>query len=277
MHFFAVTRFQVDDSGNLRRGRSAFTVIELLVSVAIIVLLLGILLTALESATDTAERNSCQSKLHTLVQASAMSALDHDGEAFLGFWGGYRGNHWLNISDGTRQIYGPWGYLMGEERVQSIESYICPSTTERHITELNQDCTQYNRNYWPLHYGLASSIGCNQAHTRSSYGQRPEMNLHVNPQHRAVPVPAGNVWGKTVDNTRRVDWNEYARLAVASDDISHQHRVERSHGDGVNVGYGDGSSKWIASDLFREDIVEMSISGDHNLMKEMFMTFDQAR
>ncbi len=61
-------------------GRRAFTLVELLVSISIIALLLGLLLPALGSVKETARQTSCASNLRQLGQASLTYATGHHGD-----------------------------------------------------------------------------------------------------------------------------------------------------------------------------------------------------
>lgn len=68
-----------------RRPRSGFTIIEVLVVVAIIALLLGILLPAISSARVTARRTLEMSAARDLMLAWNLYADDHDGEVLPGY------------------------------------------------------------------------------------------------------------------------------------------------------------------------------------------------
>lgn len=66
--------------GNRLRGRAAFTLIEVLVVVAIIALLVAILLPSLKAARDQARRTSCGSNLHQVGVALTSYVNDFRGQ-----------------------------------------------------------------------------------------------------------------------------------------------------------------------------------------------------
>ncbi len=75
----------------LPRSHRAFTLVELLVVVTIILLLIGIILPALRKARELANRASCAANLLTWGQASLLFAKDHQG-FFPSAWGFGNGN-----------------------------------------------------------------------------------------------------------------------------------------------------------------------------------------
>ena len=75
----------------LPRSHRAFTLVELLVVVTIILLLIGIILPALRKARELANRASCAANLLTWGQASLLFAKDHQG-FFPAAWGFGNGN-----------------------------------------------------------------------------------------------------------------------------------------------------------------------------------------
>ncbi len=75
----------------LPRSHRAFTLVELLVVVTIILLLIGIILPALRKARELANRASCAANLLTWGQASLLFAKDHQG-FFPTAWGFGNGN-----------------------------------------------------------------------------------------------------------------------------------------------------------------------------------------
>jgi prepilin-type processing-associated H-X9-DG protein len=81
---------------SLPANRTAFTLVELLVIIAIIALLLGILLPSLRAARIAANRTACQTNLKQLAMAWQMYLNDHDGRFYQGInanlnYGGWKG------------------------------------------------------------------------------------------------------------------------------------------------------------------------------------------
>ena len=60
------------------RPRGGFSLIELLVSISIIAVLIGILIPTLPRVMDAARRTTCQANLHSLWQGMTMHLLDHN-------------------------------------------------------------------------------------------------------------------------------------------------------------------------------------------------------
>ena len=65
-----------------RRSRRGFTLVELLVSIAILAILLALLLPVLSSARDAARMARCKSNLSQIVAGAINYANDHDGNWF---------------------------------------------------------------------------------------------------------------------------------------------------------------------------------------------------
>src|SRR6266849_3605696 len=72
--------------GDPLKSKRAFTLVEILVVVAIIVLMMAILLPVLFSAKNKARQMACSSQLRQIGLAVSMYSNDHDG---LGPLGGY--------------------------------------------------------------------------------------------------------------------------------------------------------------------------------------------
>jgi prepilin-type processing-associated H-X9-DG protein/prepilin-type N-terminal cleavage/methylation domain-containing protein len=133
----------------LRRWRTAFTLVELLVVIGIIALLISILLPALNSAREQAKTSACLSNLRQIGQAMQMYTNDYKGFILPGFVrqipsGGRGEESWATllvslkyIKNGNQLDYvGTGGSPAGENAWESYGSYgntvfRCPSGNER--------------------------------------------------------------------------------------------------------------------------------------------------
>ncbi len=106
------------------RARSGFTLVELLVAVAVIALLVGIVLPALSRARQTARATVCLSRLYSLGQAMQMYVDANDGRfPTVGFAHG-------GLSDETTA----WINVAAAE-IGSAAVTRCPTDQSRHWTE----------------------------------------------------------------------------------------------------------------------------------------------
>jgi len=90
-------------SGVPARARAAFTLIEVLVVVAIIALLISILIPSLRAAQDQAKRSVCASNLHTQHVAMRSYAQDHQGYLPWRGWFSY------DVAEVPKEAYGTGG------------------------------------------------------------------------------------------------------------------------------------------------------------------------
>jgi len=98
-----------------QKNPSAFTLVELLVVMTIVVVLLALLFPAIQRGRESANRSKCASNLKQLAAAGLMYVADHDGRAF---------QNWNGLNPDP-QVYGPDGrYVSGEG---GIMGYIYPN------------------------------------------------------------------------------------------------------------------------------------------------------
>src|SRR6266571_5553370 len=102
--------------GRKRRQLPAFTIVELLVTIAIIALLLALLLPALNKARRSAQRTACLSNLQHI--GSALFLYASDGRGSFPTIGGAAYAPWMSFGlHPPKQIYDGWcmlGQLYGE-------------------------------------------------------------------------------------------------------------------------------------------------------------------
>jgi len=102
--------------------RRAFTLVELLVVVAVIALLVGILLPALAGARRTAQSTACLSNLRQLALAQAAYALGHDGQLV---------NYGL--------AHGPGGLDISNSWVEDLQDYFSDADVRRQLSTEQPD------------------------------------------------------------------------------------------------------------------------------------------
>lgn len=111
--------------------RKAFTLIELLLVIAVIAVLLAILMPALRAARDQAKKTVCTGHIKGLVLALRMYADDYDGKTHKSPNYGLWDNAWQHPTVVTR--YGPndsmayWGVAY-EPYAKNKKIFRCPST-----------------------------------------------------------------------------------------------------------------------------------------------------
>lgn len=101
--------------------RHRFSLIELLITVAIIAILAGLLLPALNSAREKARALNCLSNLKQTGMAAISYAGDHEDRLLPGRY---------LVGDG---VYGYWPGLLQTLKYCSAKNYICPEGKLRFI------------------------------------------------------------------------------------------------------------------------------------------------
>lgn len=190
--------------------RTGFSLIELLIVVAIIALLAGLVLVGVGTVRAQAKRSSCASNLRQTTMAMTQYATDHDGMVPL-LYDSVRQGSYL-IWDLALRPRG-WGLLFDGDLVDDPRQFYCPAAT----TATNM---RYNAsgNTWR---GVGSL-------TRSSYSIRPV-------QFVATGASAP---------TNLPLLRDYQARALAADACSQGNQPLTMHVDGINTAYGDGHVRW---------------------------------
>ena len=225
-----------DHHSSFQRKRS-FTLIELLVVVAIIAILAGMLLPALNKARESALKISCASNHKTLTNAAIQYNMDNNDY----FYGRAENQYWNSIYRITAYVLPPYmgkqigenvagGLLRKGEKVGGYWVYhytskvlICPGK------KLNPtlDVTIYTNNYaWNEHLGSGTSYG-NDNYTY------PHQKLGTIRKPSSIPMfgdAGGDKWGA---------FNTLTRDPVA--DASYRNFATHvRHGNMVLFSYTDG-------------------------------------
>jgi len=197
-----------------RQSNAAFTLIEMLVVMAIMTILIGLLIPSLQRTREQAKDTKCRSNLHSIHLAMTTYLHDHNkfpelnNEENDGAW-----QYNYLIYDG-RDFDENFGPLIGDKRnLDTIEVLFCPRQTDPYHS------FQTPQNPWPVIPLLD---------TRAGYCRRYNLSGKQLSQFRGNP----------------------ALLA----DVFHLPKVVRSgHKDGVNAAYLGGDVRWVADTGFLSD------------------------
>ncbi|HSW45498.1 MAG TPA: prepilin-type N-terminal cleavage/methylation domain-containing protein [Phycisphaerae bacterium] len=148
--------------------RRAFTLIEVLVVVAIIALLLAVLLPSLKRARDQARTAVCASNIRTTAQAMYFyTQANSDYFPNSGSWAEAAHPFILRLSRGKAGT----SIIYGDQQIQDVDIFQCPADVIK--AETGEGCTRYNgvwesyiyrvsylfNPYLPFHSELASIQG----------------------------------------------------------------------------------------------------------------------
>jgi prepilin-type N-terminal cleavage/methylation domain-containing protein/prepilin-type processing-associated H-X9-DG protein len=218
---------------------SAFTLIELLVVIGVIAILVSILLPTLARARESARRVACAANLRTVHQTFLAYAADNDGRVPLGYRlspavpppdKGFKQFNSM-VYSGTAQKFCLFGVLQLAGYMKDPRAFFCPSETNP------QSVLDSDTNPWPPGVRKTTNVF-------AGYGCRPEVALPDDFQKQ----PGLNV--PRLSNFRS--------KAIFADLTALPARLNTRHREGVNVLYGDGSTRWVARRDFAKPLdVEM--------------------
>jgi prepilin-type N-terminal cleavage/methylation domain-containing protein len=223
------------------KGRKAFTLIELLIVMAILGVLIALLLPSLSRARDRARLVSCIGNLRQIVAASILYASEHGGYVVSPNWGGYTegvyseqkgwlytGSQMADLEDLEEGLL--WPYL------GSYDVYRCPMDIQPR---------PYDLAWWPYDARMVTSYMMNGSPCNYS-------NVAYDPETKVIETYLlGEFQGSDI-----LFWEQrYDPLSDIRGDwwdgsnTPDQGFTDRHHGKGV-VGYADGRAGALETSVF---------------------------
>ena len=192
------------DQPSRRRG---FSLVELLVVVAVVSMLMAVLLPSLSRARDHACRVKCAANLHQLGVAFHMYAADYNGQAMpLSYFSEWPMTYWYAREAGAGKVDPAggfvWPYLRSDLRDDGV--YECPAQPSGTVDVLQGPSGQVTTTYGYNGYFLAPKSTPGWA---SQIGGRPWQNVDSlkNPQRVFVFADTMIQWGDRVGNCALLD------------------------------------------------------------------------
>jgi prepilin-type N-terminal cleavage/methylation domain-containing protein/prepilin-type processing-associated H-X9-DG protein len=218
-----------------RRTANAFTLVELLVVVAIIALLLAVLMPALDRARHVSRITVCRGQLKQIGMAHINYSSDNRSWLVLGSSGTHQNNYW--VSSGGVQTFMPL-YRAGYMDQPAI--WYCPSHPNLYNASWNP---------WPPQNGST---------TRISYSSRTTFRLRAGGTKTSIQWTVGQMLDGIAPDAVRM--TELMPQAIMADWINRPSIVENRHGDGVNVVYLDGSANYQSVRRFADALYAIAES-----------------
>jgi len=244
--------------------RRAFTLIELMIVIAIIGVLVGLLMPTLGKARESARRATCLSNLRQVHQSFLLFAEEYDGRVPIGYRG--IGNPPKPIKQFNSMIYSStskkyclFGGLYQTGKMKGPEIFFCPSNGDPQ-SSFNTDV-----NPWP-----PGADGDPSKNGWAGYGGRPGVKTDD------PPLP-DEVWKTQPSLMPRL--SDFHVKAILADLVAVPARVDMRHRDGVNVLCGDGSAAWVARRGFDKALGKCTSNNDAKFnpyQDEIWLSFDRA-
>ena len=217
-------------------AEAGFTLVELLIVIAIIAVLIGILLPTLTVARESAQKVQCASNLRQLVVLTQEYALENDGYIPVGrASNNLFVNYWFvdNTDTGGGSFY-MFGSLYGANLMPNGQIAYCPSQLDPQWS--------YNspKNPWPPVMQPAGTTPVQQV--KASYSMRTDMNYVVAFNTTTDYLPASLDW-PTYYRLPKI--STYQQLTLYSDIISLSTSMATGHKTGINRVLSDGSCAFV--------------------------------
>lgn len=217
-----------DEARSFTVHRSAFTLLELLVAVAIIAILAALLMGALSRGGETSRRAACISNLRAVHASLSRFATDNDGNLPIGYRLAKKQFN-TTLYSGSANKWVLLGLLVDAGLIDEPRILFCPSETDP------TQAFDTKQNPWPYQSGknLQGCYACNPIVDWGTAGAPPE-------------------WPKL----QGID-----RIPLLADGAGMPERVDSRHRDGINVLFSDGSTKWVPRKDFDHELSQCATLG----------------
>jgi prepilin-type N-terminal cleavage/methylation domain-containing protein/prepilin-type processing-associated H-X9-DG protein len=234
--------------------RRGFTLIEILVVVAIIALLISILIPSLARARANARRAVCTSNVHQIVIATNMYAMQHPRQIYLPIsgTGGY---------DGLRFLYPTY--------IRTFNVAVCPATKNvvRRVQDLDDNADNRDDDRGGHSYESRGWM-----YPRHTYNGKRITGDPLDPTMNSI-------FSKSLKNIDRPA--QVCLLTDADDDtspyVNNWPDAHNNHGvEGMNAGYCDGHARFVRTG---RQLIAMFLSGyyDPGLPSALYQQYNVTR
>lgn len=230
-------------------GRGGFTLVELLVVMAMLGLLMTLLLPALEGARNAADRTACASNLRQIGGGLLLYAGDHMGR-FPSGWRSLTAGRMLDAANAEKL----WNDYFGGRYREPLDLVLCPGVRHRQTRESMRARTRMSQP--STYYRIVAGTGHEPERWPAAFGWRPSA---FGGTSTATPIPSTSLINTTSipqSASRQPLAGEgftdfgYVYLEGARTlprpPLDSSWLVLMGHRNGVNTVFADGHVRWSA-------------------------------